>query len=304
VSVYQTSPIKRRRTKAELDELLYAVQRITGCGGTGIGPVDFVLRLRGQSEPITIRHLFYRLVGLHMIEKTEVEYRNLCHLLAKWRRSGAVPYDAFTDSTRWRYGPALFDDADAAMANTVKCYRKNLWASQPYYVEIWSEKDALTGALSQAAGTFGVETFSCHGFASLSSLNSAAQTFRDAQEAGKTVRVLHFGDHDPSGQLIDQTAKRTLAQDFKVEVEFKRVAVTPEQITSMDLPTRPVKKSNHAKNWEGGCVELDTIPLSKLRAMVEEEITSLINQHEWSVMRQIEREERETLEKVRRSAFG
>ena len=47
---YQTSPIKRaRRTKRELDELLETILKI----------------LDGETGPITLRHLFYRLSGCY-----------------------------------------------------------------------------------------------------------------------------------------------------------------------------------------------------------------------------------------------
>lgn len=76
---------KRRRSQAEIAELLSAVQSI----------VD------GEEYAITVRHLFYRLVGLRVIPKTENAYKALVKHLAHWRRSGEVPWDAFADSTRW-----------------------------------------------------------------------------------------------------------------------------------------------------------------------------------------------------------
>jgi hypothetical protein len=260
-----------------------------------------VKRITSEDPPITIRHLFYRLVGEKHIEKTERQYTNLCALLARWRKSGQLSFDVFTDATRFYYGPTLFDDVADALENTAECYRKNLWASQPYYIEVWCEKDAVNSFLLDAADPFGIQTFPCRGFASLSSLADAAKTFRRAQDAGKKVRVLYFGDHDPSGRLIDRAAQRTLGDDFGVLVDFKRIAVTEEQIQSLNLPTRPVKATDtRAKGWEGGCVEIDTIRPSVLRQMVEREITSLLDQREWQVMLEAERDEREKLQRISR----
>jgi hypothetical protein len=39
---------------------------------------------------ITIRHLFYRLVGQNVIPKTEQAYKGLCGHLSKWRCSWRV----------------------------------------------------------------------------------------------------------------------------------------------------------------------------------------------------------------------
>jgi hypothetical protein len=238
-------------------------------------------------------------VGEHLIEKTEGEYAKLCSLVADWRKRGALSFDVFVDGTRYYRGPRLFDDVTAALENTARCYRKNLWATQPYFLECWCEKDAVSGILSMEASRFGVQTFVCRGFTSLSSLNNAARTFRDAQRAGKEVTVLYFGDHDPSGRLIDQVAQRTLAIDFGVDVQFRRVAVTPDQIAEMDLPTRPVKaKDTRAKGWQGGCVEIDTIRSADLRLLVEREITALIDPHQWQMLLKTEELERQTLRQI------
>jgi hypothetical protein len=285
--LYRTSPIKRkRRSNQELDTLVEACVRITD-----------------EDPPITIRHLFYRLTGEHLIEKTERDYTRLCAMLSTWRRQGRVSYDAFVDSTRFYYGPTLFDNLAEALEDGAVCYRKNLWKSQPYYLECWVEKDAIKMIVGDEASKFGVQTFVCRGFPSLSSLNTAAKTFLDAQRAGKTVRILYFGDHDPSGRAIDNAVENTLAEDFAVKVEFRRISVTDEQIIKYQLPTRPVKMSDtRAKGWEGGCVEIDTLRPSVLKALVEGEITSLIDPRQWDVMQTVERDEREKFMAIWRKA--
>ena len=263
--------------------------------------------LGGELEKITIRHLFYRLVGLHQIEKTEAAYKSLCGHLSKWRRSGDVAWDSFADNTRWHLGRQTFDSLDDALTNTVSCYRRNLWSEQSAYVEIWGEKDAISGILYAEAETFGVKVFTCRGFASLSSLYSAANTFKAAVANGKEVFIYYFGDHDPSGLAIDRAAVESFRDDFGVEVKLTRAAVTPGHIEEHNLPTRPVKKSdNRAGGWQGGCVEVDTMPPAVLKGIVRDCITSHIDQHQWEQTQAIEEAERETLRhfaaKVRRAA--
>ncbi len=90
--------IKPRRTKSDLDILLQACLYV----------------IREEQGQITIRHLFYRLVGLGVIAKSESEYRALGRHLMKWRRAGLVPWSAFADNTRWYYGSSRFDGIDAA----------------------------------------------------------------------------------------------------------------------------------------------------------------------------------------------
>jgi hypothetical protein len=283
---YGTSPVKRtRRTRSEIQGVLDAIQEI----------------LAGEQGQITVRHLFYRLVGLHVIEKTEQAYKGLCGHLSKWRRSEEIAWGAFADNTRWHIHKRAFDGIDDALKNTVENYRRNLWGTQSRYVEVWVEKDAIAGIVAGTANSFGVPVFVARGFASLSSLYSAAETFRAALDAGKTVLVYHFGDYDPSGIAAGESMVKAFRDDFEVDLQFLRAAVTKEQIERMSLPTRPVKMSDtRAAAWKGGeCVELDTMPPSEIRKLVESCITQNIESHQWKILQKTEAMERQTLQSLR-----
>jgi hypothetical protein len=253
-----------------------------------------------EESAITIRHLFYRLVGLGKIEKTERAYKSVCGHLSHWRKSGAVPWYAFSDSTRWHIRPPMFGGIADALRRTKETYRRDLWATQPYYVEVWVEKDAIAGLIDDVTREFCVPLFVCRGFASLSSLYNASMTFKNVQEQGKTVILYHLGDYDPSGHAAADAIEKTFEDDFDVAVNFERIAILPEHIEEFDLPTRPTKESDsRSRNWTGSeCVELDSMPPAKLRELVEDAITSHIDRHEWNQIKRIEREEQETLERT------
>lgn len=90
---------------------------------------------------------------------------------------------------------------------------------------------------------------------------------------------MQFGDHDPSDADAwrEFTAKVT-AFAPAAEVEFVRLAVTVEQIAELNLPTRPTKQSDtRARNLAGGSVEVDAIPPSVLRRLLEDAIRSRID---------------------------
>ncbi len=257
--------------------------------------------LEDEGETMSIRHLFYRLVGHNVIAKTEADYARLVQRLAYWRRSGDVPYSAFTDSTRWHISQQTFDSMDDALKDCVATYRRNLWREQSYYIECWVEKDACASIIAAKAGPFGVPVFVCRGFASLSSLYQAAETFKEAAAKGKRCLIYHFGDHDPSGVKAGESIVRSFKDDFKVEVEFHRAAVTQEQIKRLKLPTRPTKASSHSKNWTGGeSVELDTMPIAEVHSLVEQCITRHVDQRQWANAKLIEFQERETLNSFRK----
>jgi len=80
VEVYETSPIKakrNRRTNEDLEGILDATLAI-------------IESTNGKS--ITLRHLFYRLVSIGCLKKSDKEYKSLCRYIMKWRRSSEVPW--------------------------------------------------------------------------------------------------------------------------------------------------------------------------------------------------------------------
>ena len=280
---YRTSPIARR-TPEQMAELLGAI----------LGEIE------SEEGQMTIRHLFYRLANnVGIIPKTERAYKTLCGHLAKWRRSEEIPWDAFSDSTRWHIQPPTFDNPLDAWRRTCESYRRDLWATQDWYCEVWCEKDAISGIISRVTRSFGVPLFICRGFPSLSSMFSASQTFRQVQDEGnKAVVIYHLADYDPSGHAAADAIENAFEDDFNVGVNFERIAILPEHIEDFDLPTRPVKKSTHAHSWEAGegCVELDAMRPGDLRQLVEDAITSRIDQREWKALQRTERIEREAME--------
>ncbi len=265
--VYRSSSIKRkRRTKQELQAILDACRSI----------------IAEEKGTITIRHLFYRLVALKLLEKTEREYDKLSGYLMKWRRSREIPWTAFADNTRWYYGGRTYAGLTAALENTANTYRRDLWSSQEVYVEIWTEKDAMASILLDTADTFGIRVFPLHGFSSGTALHNAASNFEAIIDGGKDVYVYYFGDYDPSGLDIDRSAMRNLREDHGVEINFKRIAVHEDHIRLYNLPTRPPKeKDSRTRNFRGEAVEIDAMPIDVIRGMVENCIIQHIDPDLW-----------------------
>jgi len=252
-----------------------------------------------EEGAMTIRHLFYRLVGLGVIEKTERAYKTLCGHLAKWRRDGEVAWDSFTDSTRWHIAPPMFDNPEDAWKRTCRSYRRDLWATQYWYIEVWVEKDAIAGLIEPVTREFGVPLFVCRGFASLSSMYSAALTFKEVQEQAKEVCIYHLADYDPSGHAAADAIERTFENDFDCPINFERIAILPEHIEQYDLATRPVKESTHTRSWTGAeCVYLYLQPPADLRGHIEAAITSRIEARAWNALRRTEKIEREAMERT------
>jgi hypothetical protein len=281
-NTYRTCSIEKRprRSSEELDRILAACQAVIAEEGT-----------------VTLRHLFYRIVALGLIEKTERDYRKLSGYTMGWRRNGSLSWRSFVDSTRWYHGVRTFDDLNDALETSKRCYRRNLWQSQDVYVEIWTEKEAIAAIAQQAAVPFGVPVFPMKGFGSGSALYSIAQQIRYQQTQKREVYIYHLGDHDPSGRCIDESTVRNLERDQGGAFNFERIAVTPEQVIRYSLPTRPTKKSDpRSKGFEGESVEIDALSPLVIRNLVERSISRHINWQAWQREKEIEEMELETFD--------
>lgn len=282
---YQACPTKRapgqkRRTKAQMEALQETIYE--------------TLR---HNHPMTVRQLFYQLVGQDAIDKTEAEYDNaVSRLLADMRRAGMVPWEWVVDQTRWMRKPRTYSSLQRMLNNAAVGYRRALWDNQDAYVEIWLEKDALAGILYDVTDEFDVPLMVSKGFSSITYLHDAAMTIQ-AQE--KPAYLYYFGDHDPSGLSITETIENTIREFAPdVDLHFEKVGVLPWQIESWHLPTRPTKKTDtRSKGFEGDSVEVDAIPPQTLRDLARGSIVHHIDHEAWARVQQVEQEERETLQR-------
>jgi hypothetical protein len=249
-------------------------------------------------NPMTVRQVFYRLVALGIIDKTENDYKNAVgRVLLQLRREGEVPYRWVADNTRWMRKPSTWPSVEGMLEHTARTYRRDLWADQNVYVELWCEKDALAGVIMEETGPWDVPLMVTKGFSSETYLYEAAQAII-AEE--KPAYLYYFGDHDPSGVMIDRSIRRHLARMApEAEIHFQRVAVLPEQIRELRLPTRPTKKSgSHGRHFKGRSVELDAIPAQQLRLMVRECIEQHVDQRAFEITKIAEGNERELLARL------
>jgi hypothetical protein len=159
-----------------------------------------------QNRPATVRQVYYRMVSLGAIEKTESEYQNtVVRLLGMMRRSGELPFSWIADHTRWMRKPNSFDSVEEALQMTASFYRKALWTTQPSYVEVWLEKDALAGVIFTVTSKWDVPLMVTRGYPSLTFLHSAAD---DLQRLERPAHLYYLGDLDPSGVDIPRKVGR------------------------------------------------------------------------------------------------
>jgi hypothetical protein len=184
-----------------------------------------LLHIIAQMRPMTVRQAFYQATVRGIVEKSEAGYSKVQTDLTVMRRSGDLPYGWLADNTRWQRKPRSFGGIDEALQNCARFYRKDLWRQADAYVEIWLEKDALSGVILPVTAEYDVPLMVARGYASLSFLHCAAEAI--------PAYIYHLGDFDPSGVNAGEKIEETLRELAPhAEIHFERLAVTPEQIAA------------------------------------------------------------------------
>ena len=286
-ATYQASSIKRQRsTKAEVEARRDALFWIVQAG-----------------KPMTVRQVFYQATVQGLVEKEESGYAKIGTDLTILRRAGELPYNWLADNTRWQRKPRTFDSIEDALQETAEFYRKALWKNSNAYVEIWLEKDALSGVVFPVTEIYDVPLMVARGYASLSFLYSAAEFI-----SSLTVPtfIYHFGDFDPSGVNASEKIAETLREMApQAEIMFERLAVTEQQIEQWDLPTRPTKKSDtRARGFGGISVELDAIEPNALRELVRQAIEIHLPPEQFAILKEAEKSERDIITRLVGNLIG
>lgn len=161
--------------------------------------VRIVTRYAKQGYTLTLRQLYYQLVAGDIIPNDDVVYKKLSGVLGDLRYSGLIDWDAIEDRGRVPYLPYWAASVPDALNDIARSFRLDRQKGQPKAIEIWTEKDAVSGILRRITVQYHVRLVVNKGYSSDSAMYNAYERFFTAINAGQKVVVLYFGDHDPSG---------------------------------------------------------------------------------------------------------
>jgi hypothetical protein len=245
-----------------------------------LSKVNAVLTEYFEYLPLTIRQIFYRLVGAHGFDKTERSYARLGEHLNRARRAGLIDFDAIRDDGTTLTEPRAWDDAAEmlrALIVTAESYRLDRQQGQPVRLMFAVEAAGMVPQVERIADRFGIAVHSSGGFDSVTAKHALAT------DLGRwpRVEVFHVGDHDPSGvHLFSSMAEdvKAIARDLglKGEITFTRLAVTQRQIGEMGLPTAPAKATDR-RSFDGETVQVEAIPPDVLANIITEAINSRLD---------------------------
>jgi hypothetical protein len=243
-----------------------------------------------RQRPMTIRQLFYQMVGLTDATKGEIggfgnnqnDYRRVSRMMTKARHDKRIPWSWIVDRSRPTYEPQVWGDL-AGYLNSVKhSYRKDYWINQSVHCEVWSEKDAVIGSIEDVTSELGVIVRVGRGFQSSTRVREIASLFN---QISKPKIVLYLGDFDSSGMDIERDVRRRVCR-YTRSFEMRRLAIFGEDIRKFKLPPQCIKpedpRAGSFRNEHGEqCVELDALPPSELRLRIRKAVTSVIDKTAW-----------------------
>lgn len=270
-----------------------------------LAQVDAILTEYADHKPLTVRQIFYRLVGRYGYPKQEVAYKQLCEFMQLARRSRRIPFEDIRDDGVVTYHHDWYADADAFRLHVREMagsYRRDKLARQPRHIEVWCEAAGMMPQLARIASRYSIPVYSSGGFDSVTAKFDLSKRICDV---GKPATILHLGDYDPSGIMIFRAVEEDV-QAFvladrrwlNVDVEFRRVALTREQVDRFRLPTAPPKQrgNSHARTWsDSETCQLEALAPDELAAILEDAIVNQIDRGILEEDRVAERRERREL---------
>ena len=239
--------------------------------------IEGVLDTYKASLPLTGRQVFYRLVVLGAIPKTDHGYKRVLDVLNRARRGGQVPMWAIRDDGASAAGADRFSGAEdflQACRRWAEDFELDLLQDQPHHVEVICESAGMVPQLARVARPYGVAVRSSGGF---DSTTIKHQLGRFYGELGRPVVVLHIGDHDPSGEHIHQNLAEDVgafAAHYGGELRLRRIAVTPVLQGIYSLPTA-IPNPKDARSFASDfTVQAEALPPDVLARIVHAAIES------------------------------
>lgn len=277
---------------------------------------------------LTLRQIYYQFIARDLFPESWIDgkfnakngldpntkntlknYKRLGGIISAGRDAGVIDWDAIVDRGRNVDKPSTWDHPRKILETCAQQFKIDMWAEQPTHVEVWVEKDSLSGVLAPACHALRVPLFACKGYTSQSEMWAAAHNrFRPVLHSGRDVVVIHLGDHDPSG--IDMTrdiderlnlyADAGSNLDVPDGIVVQRIALNMDQIDEYNPPPNPAKMTDsrfesYARQFGNESWELDALEPSVMDTLVRAAVAPHIDDAQWERDRAIETEHRHAL---------
>lgn len=202
---------------------------------------------RAAGYTLTLRQLYYQLVSRDIIPNLQAEYKKLGTLLVKGRMAGIVDWEAIEDRIRVPFLPYWVLGVSDAIEDTINQYRLDRMSDQDVYIELWVEKDALSGVLKRITSKYHINLMVNRGYSSCSAMHDAFKRLE------RQVAKRHGLNRCPNPQLLGIVKKLfaevTISEVFKILVQqFEENGKKYLLLKPFEMNRRPFRL------WEDGTV--------------------------------------------------
>ena len=280
---------------------------------------------RFLTRPLSPRWIYY---GLYDIPDAKKQ-RELNKVLSKARKDQRQPInrDLITDDTRT---PTIWP-ANKNLSEFIAelTYFRDIWQDQPEYIEIWMEDQASLEAVKKSPNHilqhYCINARYCKGFNSIGAMWVAYKFF---EEIGKPIKILYYGDLNPSGWAIPIIIVRQF-KEMGLDISLKRQALNLDQLEKYNLqaftkisgdprrkefnetfgfdeweaePLQPYVDEKTGKTKQGKehlNIDLEKIPVETFESFLEEDIKEHLDLDAFNESIKIEREEDERLNRLK-----
>lgn len=261
---------------------------------------EIIQLYRRQGYKLTLRQLYYQMVARDLIPNNLRSYKNLGTIIGNGRLAGLIDWSSIEDRLRYLVMVPHWKKPEDIVHSAANSFRNDKWKKQSCRIEIWVEKDALSGVLTPIAEKHDVGFFAARGYPSLSEMYSAGQRFARYARAGQEIHILHLGDHDPSGIDMTRDIEDRVSMFAQKLLKVNRLALNWDQIELYNPPPNFAKQTDsrfagYEEQYGDESWELDALDPTTLESIVEPVILELRDDKQWYIDVEIEEEYREQL---------
>jgi hypothetical protein len=243
---------------------------------------------------LSVRQLYYQFVARDIIPNTTKSYSNLSSVISDGRKAGMIDWGMILDRGRVVVSNSHWKTPKEILESAATSFAIDKWLTQPNFVYVMVEKQALEGVLQPVCSALDVPFLANKGYCSDSTMYRVGKRIEHARMRGKEPVVIYLGDHDPSGIDMTRDVTERLEMYSGGPVDVLRVALNMDQIRRLRPPENPAKSSDsrfdsYVERFGTSSWELDAIEPNELAQIVRTNIIANRDEDEWD--KAVERED-------------
>ena len=186
---------------------------------------------KSLEKTLTLRRAYYIAIQYKHQKLTKNSYNTFMKKMIRWRKTGIIPYDFFTDRRRYCLNWFMaFDNEKQAIEWVKGEWRVRIRRTRK--VELWIEKDTLIDTFHNICYEQQIPMYSSAGFTSITWKNKVMERNPDI--------ILYVGDYDAEGFHIPRKIKEWLPK-----TKFIRLAMIRKDMNRYkELGINMVKPAN------------------------------------------------------------